>query len=87
MKPRQWRAPLTEEDWWIWSTRLTKDLTDDRGLYDTLSQDRRDADLMLELSEYNERGYAVWLRIDAENVQVPGVHVLVRKNPLWPDRQ
>jgi hypothetical protein len=51
MKPRQRRSPLTDEDWWIWSTRLTKDLSDDRGLYDTLNQDRRDADLMLGLAD------------------------------------
>jgi hypothetical protein len=49
-----------------------------------LNSDRSDADLMLKLTEYNEGGRAVWLRIGRKNYGVPAVHVLVSKNPLWP---
>jgi hypothetical protein len=51
-----------------------------------IEADRRDADLMLGLWEFRAQG-DTFLRIGPANYLVPPIHVMVRKNPLWPDQQ
>ena len=82
---------LTAEDVQIW-LRVDPFPLLSKGPYSTYDSwwgrahfdDRRDADLMFWLVKDEWRGKEIWLRIGAENRLVPVVHVLIKKNPLWP---
>jgi hypothetical protein len=90
MKPSP-SAPPTEEDLKVWRWVLGKAYERHRIgnlALDCLPQDRRDAELMLQLQKLRATGDCyLRLKIGVHwcNVIVPPVQVYLRNNPVWPN--
>lgn len=80
-------APQTLEDYIVWKALQMDDGADPMWFalreY-SIDADRRDAALMSGLLRMAAQA-GCWLRIGAENYEVPVVQVLLKKNPLWPE--
>lgn len=75
---RKFRAPLTDEDWEIW-TQIFAPFSLTNPLYDiAVSGDRRDADLMLFLQQIHQRAEKLLRRPITDRAVI---HSLLRRTP------